>query len=80
MTNILYYSDRKDKQKSPTNFDYNKVNISPTVSVGFDYKINSRMNLRVEPTFRYGVLKITKTPVTGYLYSGGLNVSYYFGL
>lgn len=79
-TSFLIYSDRTDKKTSPTNFDYNKVNISPTVSVGIDYKINGRMNLRVEPTFRYGVLKIIDTPVTGYLYSGGLNISYYFGL
>lgn len=79
-TSVLVYSDRTDKKTNPTNFDYNKLNISPTISVGMDYKINSRMNLRVEPTFRYGVLKIIDTPVTGYLYNGGLNISYYFGL
>ncbi len=77
---VWVYSDRTDKKTSPTNFDYNKVNISPTVSVGIHYKINDRMNLRVEPTFRYGVLKIIDTPVTAYLYSGGLNISYYVGL
>jgi hypothetical protein len=79
-TSILVYSDRTDEKTSPTNFNYNKINISPTISVGIDYKINDRMNLRVEPNFRYGVLKIIDTPVTAYLYSGGLNISYYFGL
>lgn len=79
-TSFFYYSDHTDKKTSQTRFDYSKVNISPTISVGIDYKINSRMNLRVEPTFRYGVLKIIDTPVTGYLYSGGLNISYYHGL
>lgn len=79
-TSVLVYSDRTDKITYPTNFDYNKLNISLTISVGIDYKINSRMNLRVEPTFRYGVLKIINAPVTGYLYSGGLDISYYFGL
>ena len=79
-TSVLVNSDRTDRKTNPTNFDYNKVNISPTISVGIDYKINSRMNLRIEPTFRYGVLKIIDAPVTGYLYSGGLNISYYFGL
>ncbi|MBK7468092.1 MAG: PorT family protein [Saprospiraceae bacterium] len=78
-TSVLVYSDRTDRKTNPTNFDYNRVNISPTISVGIDYKINSKMNLRVEPTFRYGVLKIIDAPVTGYLYSGGLNISYYFG-
>jgi len=79
-TSVLVYSDRTDKKTNPTSFDYKRVNISPTISVGIDYKINNRMNLRVEPTFRYGVLKIIDAPVTGYLYNGGLNISYYFGL
>ena len=79
-TSVFVYSDRTDRKTYPTIFDYNSVNISPTISVGIDYKINSRMNLRVEPTFRYGVLKIIDAPVTAYLYSGGLNISYYFGL
>ena len=73
---VLVYSDRTERKTSSTNTDYNNVNISPTISVGIDYKINNRMNLRVEPTFRYGVLKITDTPVRDYLYSGGLNISY----
>ncbi len=77
---VLVYSDRTERINTSTNTNYNNVNISPTISVGIDYKINNRMNLRVEPTFRYGVLKITDTPVTDYLYSGGLNISYYFGL
>lgn len=79
-TSLLYYSDRTEKKSSPNNFNFSKVNISPTVSLGIDYKINRRMNLRVEPSFRYGVLKISDTPVTEYLYTGGLNISYYFGL
>ncbi|MES2621388.1 MAG: porin family protein [Bacteroidota bacterium] len=79
-TNVYVYSDRKVRKTYPTRYDYKRINISPTISVGIDYKINNRMNLRVEPTFRYGVLKIIDAPVTGYLYSGGLNISYYFGL
>lgn len=38
------------------------------------------MNLRIEPTFSYGLLKIIDAPVTGYLYSGGINIGYYFGI
>jgi hypothetical protein len=76
---FMYYSDHTDKITSPANYDYNDSNISPTASVGIDYKINNNMNLRIEPTFRYGVLKIINSPVTGYLYNGGLNISYYYG-
>ena len=79
-TSILKYTDRTDRNTKQTTYDYNRINISPTISLGIDYKINSRMNLRIEPTFRYGVLKIIDAPVTGYLYNGGLNISYYFGM
>lgn len=79
-TGVLVYSNHTKRETIPISYNYKKVNISPLISVGIDYKINSRMNLRVEPTFRYGVLKLMDTPITTYLYSGGLNISYYFGL
>jgi len=78
-TSILIYSDHTDRKTDPSNYDHKKVNISPTISAGIDYKINSRMNLRIEPTFRYGILKIIDAPVSGYLFSSGLNISYYYG-
>lgn len=77
-TSILIYQDHTDRNTDLTNYTHKKVNISPTISAGIDYKLNSRMNLRIMPVFRYGILKIIDAPVTGYLYSGGLNISYYF--
>jgi opacity protein-like surface antigen len=79
-TEILVYSDRTDKTTRRTNYDYNKINISPTIGIGIDYKVNSSMNVRVEPTFRYGARKIIDAPLTTHLYSGGLIISYYVGL
>lgn len=78
-TEILKYDNRKVIKNEPTLFDYKKVNLSPAISAGIDYKINSRMNLRVEPTYRFGVIKIIDTPVSGWLWNAGLNISYYFG-
>jgi hypothetical protein len=81
-TSVLVFSDHTDRKTRLTSESdsYNKLNISPTMSAGVDYRINEKMNLRIEPTFRYGVLKIIDMPVTGYLYSGGINVAYYYGL
>lgn len=76
---ILEYEDHSSKETNPTNYKYKIINISPLVSAGLDWQLNSRMNLRVEPSFRYGVLKIVDTPVTARLWSTGLNVGYYFG-
>jgi hypothetical protein len=58
----------------------NRVNLSPVLSAGIDYKINDKMNLRVEPAFRFGALSVINGSIKEYLYSGGLNLSYYFGL
>ncbi len=76
-TIIFYYSDRIEKQTTLSNFYYNTFNISPSVSLGVDYKINQHYHVRIEPTFRYGILKIIDAPITGHLYNLGLNLSLY---
>lgn len=78
-TSILVYSDHTERKTYPTNIEYKRINVSPTISFGIDYNIDERSNLRIEPIFRYGVLKIIDTPVAGYLYNGGINISYYIG-
>ena len=76
---ILKYDNRKVIKNEPTLFDYKKINLSPVISAGIDYKINNSMNLRVEPCYRLGVLKIIDAPVSGWLWNAGLNISYYYG-
>ncbi len=61
-------------------YDFNSLNITPTVSIGMDYKISDKINLRVEPTLRYGLLRIIETPVTAYLWNGGLNITGYYAI
>lgn len=80
VTNILIFPEQTEKETNPNDDEFNKVNFSPTISAGIDYEINSSMNVRIEPVFKYGVRKIIDTPLTAYLYSVGLNVAYYFGI
>jgi len=64
-----------------SNYPYNKINFSPTISAGVKYKINDRMNLRIEPTYRYGILSIDdKSYKSIHLWSYGLNIGYYYKL
>lgn len=79
-TSVLVYSDKTERNSSATNFNYNRFNLSPSIGLGIDYQLNDKMNLRIEPSFRYGILKIIDAPVTGYLFNAGLNLSYYFKL
>lgn len=80
-TAVFYRSDgSKERNTEVLNDDYKLINLSPTVSAGVEYVLNPNMSLRAEPIFRFGVLQIIDTPVTGYLYSAGLQVGYYFKL
>ncbi len=77
---VLIYGGYTERETVETNFDLRKENISATLSAGIDCKINSKMNLRVEPTVRYGFLNILNSERwPSHLYSGGINVSYYIG-
>ena len=90
MTNILLnvkqtanyeYSNGKTEKKSQSSKSgFNKVDISPMLSVGVDYKLNNKIHLFAEPTFRYGVIKTKDTPVTEHLWNVGLNVGFYYAL
>ncbi|MEO8760955.1 MAG: hypothetical protein ABI388_06815 [Bacteroidia bacterium] len=61
-----------------TGNNYSRINLSPTISAGIDYKINRKQFFRIEPTFRYGVLKVSDNLATQYLWNAGINVSWYF--
>jgi hypothetical protein len=78
---ILKYPDgSKKRQTQDQLYDYRKLDISPTASIGIAYKISNKICMKIEPTFRYGLIKIIDSPVTGYLWNGGLNISCYYSL
>ena len=80
-TSILEYKGgKKEKKNQEYPYDFRKINISLIVSAGINYKINDKFNISAEPTFRYGILKITDAPVTAFLWNAGMNVSCYYVL
>lgn len=81
ITSIQNYTNGDTKRKtSSSNNNYKKLNLSPIISAGFDYTFNNKNSLKVEPTFRYGILKIIDAPVSENLWNVGLNIGYYFKL
>lgn len=67
--------------RSVTDQDYfEQINLFPMISTGITYRLNDRHELRVEPIFRYGILRIIEPPITGYLWSGGVNFGWYVRL
>ena len=80
-TNIKEYENGDKKRETYTDHnDFNKINITPTASLVINYMVSDKINISAEPTFRYGLLKITDTPVTYYLWNCGLNISIYYVL
>jgi len=78
---VFEYPDGKTrKQDQSSTFDFKKFNISPLISLGAEYRVKSNMYVRMEPTFRYGILKTIDRPVTEYLWNAGLNIGFYFAL
>ncbi len=76
----LVYPDGKTEIKSEfSTSGFNKIDISPIVSIGVDYKLKDKIHLSVEPTFRFGLIETKDAPVKEKLWSAGLvfGLSYY---
>lgn len=79
-SNYEYSNGKTEKKSQSSKSGFNKVDISPMLSVGVDYKLNNKMHLFAEPTFRYGVIKTKDAQVTEHLWNAGLNVGFYYAL
>lgn len=64
--------------------EYNHFGLSPTLSVGVNYQLGDRFNLRAEPTLRYGLIETgSESGFSNYhehLWSLGLNFICYYTL
>lgn len=80
VTYIGYSANRAKKSNLDSNLDIRRIGLSPTISIGMDYKVSASSNLRIEPTFRYSLSKLEDAPMSTYLYSAGLNISYCHGI
>ncbi len=75
---IKYDNGDTEVKTTEQSYDYRAINISPTASVGIVYRLSNSFDLRLEPTFRYGVIKINDEPIARYLWNAGLNFSCYY--
>lgn len=86
-TRILSYTDGTVDKSSSYNSDKFFYNFSTMLSLGLEVKIKNKNFIRIEPGFRYGILKNKDHffnnrdyYVGENLWNVGLNISYYFGL
>ncbi len=56
---------------------YKDIVLIPSLGLGTTYNINSKSQICLEPTLRYSISSLTQdTPINGYLYNVGLNLTY----
>ncbi len=78
--NFEYSDGKKETTKSKGTDGFNKIDVSPMISFGIDYKLTNTIHLSAEPTFRYGLIKTTSTPATENLWNAGVNLGLSFQL
>lgn len=71
--------ERKISKDSP-NYIYNPFNLYVIASAGLDIQLGKRFSLNIQPNFKYGLLQIIDQPVSGHLWSAGLNAGLNFNL
>lgn len=79
-TNYEYADGRTEKKSRSSTSGFNKVDLSPVISIGIDYRLNKKIRLFAEPVFRYGIIKTNDAPVTEHLWNAGLNLGFYHAL
>jgi hypothetical protein len=80
-TSVGEYANGETKRQTRDQmYKYEAIDLSPIISIGADYRISNKINLRAEPTFRYGLLTIVDAPITANLWSAGLNITCYYAL
>ncbi|NVO21458.1 MAG: hypothetical protein HXX13_17285 [Bacteroidetes bacterium] len=59
---------------------FHNIAFSVAGSAGIEYRIGQQLGLRVEPEYQRFITSMTNTPIKGYLYSAGLNLSLLYRL
>lgn len=79
-TNVFVYEngDKKISTNDQSFFTSKDFMLSATISAGVNYRINEKFRVAAEPTFRYGLTKITDSTITAYLWSVGFNIGCYY--
>jgi hypothetical protein len=79
-TVVSYYADSTTREHNQNQDPYKPFNLFATLNVGLLYQLSNKWQLKLEPTFRYGLLKTSDTPVSGRLYNFGLSSGIYLTL
>ncbi len=55
--------------------NHNKFNLSANISCGINYHLHSKIDVRLEPSFRYQLLKVINSDLSAHLWNFGMNTA-----
>ncbi|WP_129019755.1 outer membrane beta-barrel protein [Edaphocola flava] len=74
----LFYASGETETETASASYYRKFNLAAQLSAGVDYALNEKVHLKLEPIFRFAVIKSNDAPVKENLYNYGLNIAAYW--
>jgi hypothetical protein len=80
LKHVLESADgEKEIQRMGANKTGRAYNLLPTIALGVEYALSENVALRVQPTFRHGILSWGE-PIKEYPWNAGLNVGLFYSL
>lgn len=73
-TKSEFVDGRTERKTETSGYEFERFNLFPYLSTGIAYHSGQHWEWSLQPTARYGVLRIIDTPITAYLWSVGLQV------
>jgi hypothetical protein len=81
LTNHIHYEDgTKTTSTQKDRFSYTKFNLFSSLGMGIEYAFNSKLKIRVEPIFTYGLINLSSNNVGANLWSSGVRFGVYKNL
>lgn len=74
----LHFIDKIYKREGAVIPNGSLFNISPTASIGIDYKWNKSLNFRFEQNFQHSVLNYSSNSIKEYLFNVSSNIGIYY--
>lgn len=75
-----YADGHNEHDIESSSYNYKKFDLAPMLGVGINYRMNNKLLLSIEPTFRYSVLPTTETAIRERFWSVGVNAGLFYKL
>ena len=79
-TGVSKTDGKIERSTNKGNTNFNAIDFAFSGGLGVDYLLTEKMRLRAEPEYRRSLISIIEAPISGYLYSYGINLGFYYDI